>query len=83
MVAPRGARRRRGGHERTGGVAPVRHYAFMKIICSSGTSHVGNWTEIVLIVVNHVTDITEREGKCWERYLTRMVWSIDWGGGGG
>lgn len=30
------------------------HYAFMKIICSSGTSRVGNWAEIVLIVINHV-----------------------------
>lgn len=33
-------------------------FAFMKIICISSTSCVGNWTEIVLIIVNHVTDIT-------------------------
>lgn len=44
------------------------HYAFMKIICSSGTSRVGNWAEIVLIVINHVwyrrlfiSSSTERE----------------------
>lgn len=32
------------------------YYAFMKIMCISSTFRVGNWTEIVLIVINHATN---------------------------